>query len=115
MKGQRTQRTVRKATLTPGRRRLLELMQEINFGRINELIIRDGEPVFDPPPHVVRKIKMRGKSGARSEACLADFTLKKEVTSLFEKLDGLGNGTVKSIEIKHGLPFSMEIEKQVRA
>lgn len=39
-----------KASLTPARRRLLELMQEINFGRIEGLAVRGGEPVLDPPP-----------------------------------------------------------------
>ncbi len=30
-----------KASLTPARRRLLELMQEINFGRIEGLAVRE--------------------------------------------------------------------------
>jgi len=38
-----------KAALSPARRRLVELMQEINYGRIERLEVRDGEPVFDPP------------------------------------------------------------------
>jgi hypothetical protein len=39
---------VTKAALSPARRRLVELMQEINYGRIERLEVRDGEPVFDP-------------------------------------------------------------------
>jgi hypothetical protein len=43
---------VTKAALTPARKRLIELMQEINYGRIESLMVRNGEPVFDPPPMV---------------------------------------------------------------
>jgi len=25
-------------------------MQELNFGQVRDLVVRDGEPVFDPPP-----------------------------------------------------------------
>lgn len=33
-----------KAHLTPPKRRLIELMQDINFGRITNIPARDGEP-----------------------------------------------------------------------
>ena len=46
-----------KEALSPARKRLIELMQEINYGRIEELQIRDGEPVFNPPPTVLRQPK----------------------------------------------------------
>ena len=42
-----------KTALTPARRRLVEAMQEINYGRIDRFEVRAGEPVFDPPPRVV--------------------------------------------------------------
>jgi len=29
-------------------------MQEVNYGRIKGLQVRNGEPVFDPPPDVLR-------------------------------------------------------------
>jgi len=41
---------VTKAALTPARKRLVELMQEVNYGRIEELRVENGEPVFDPRP-----------------------------------------------------------------
>ena len=37
-----------KRSLSPARRRLVELMQEVNFGRIKSLRILDGDPTFDP-------------------------------------------------------------------
>lgn len=50
--------------LSDGRRRLLRLMQDINFGAIEELEIRGGEPMFSPPPRVVREIKFGGDTSS---------------------------------------------------
>lgn len=98
-----------KSSLSPARRRLLELMQSINFGRIEFMDVRDGEPVLDPLPHVVREIKLGGDNGPRPEVAIADFCLKAQVVDLWEKLDELGTGTVVSLEVKHGLPFQIVI------
>ena len=38
--------------LSPGQRRLLRLFQAINFGRIEELEVRGGEPQISPLPRV---------------------------------------------------------------
>ena len=43
-------RPAAKSSLSPARTRLVGLMQRLNFGRIDELRILDGEPLFDPPP-----------------------------------------------------------------
>lgn len=98
-----------KSSLSPARRRLLELMQSINFGRIEFMEVRGGEPVFDPQPHVVREIKLGADSGPRPEVVLADFCLKAQVVDLWNRLDQLGTGTVELLEVKHGLPFQIVI------
>jgi len=104
-----------KCSLSSARKRLLELMQKVNFGRIQGLTVRNGEPVFDMPPRVVRMVKFAGENGPRPEAAHVDFVLKKEVDDLFAHLNSLDNGVIRSIEVKHGLPFSMEIEEAVQA
>jgi len=109
------QPTERKISLSPGRRRLLELMQQINFGRIDGIAVRDGEPIFDPPPRVVREIKFGSENGPRPELGIGDFALKAQVVELFAQLDELGDAKVGSIEIKYGLPFRMSVEETVQA
>ncbi|NIM21246.1 MAG: hypothetical protein GTN64_02310 [Candidatus Latescibacteria bacterium] len=109
------QNVVTKGCLTPARGRLVELMQRINFGRIEGLEVRDGEPVIDPPPIVVRDIKFGGENGPRHELEAKDFILKREVIEFFVQLEELANGTVDVLEIKHGLPFRMSIKEAVRA
>jgi hypothetical protein len=107
--------TKTKTSLSPGRRRLLELMQQINFGRIDGITVRDGEPLFDSSPRIVREIKFCGENGPRAELGIDDFALKAQVVELFEHLDGLVNGKIGSIEVKYGLPFRMSIEELVQA
>jgi len=102
---------VAKTSLTPSQQKLLAEMQRINFGRIFDLEVRDGQPVMDPPPRVVREIKFGGDNGPRPEAVKADFTLKAQVRDLFVQLEALGDGVIPCIEIQRGLPFRMTVEE----
>ena len=105
----------RKAALSTARRRLLELMQKINFGRIEKLCLNGGDPVFTPLPRVVREIKFGAENGPRSERKLKDFTLKTQHRELFATLDRMGDQTVESIEVQHGLPFRIKFEEAIEA
>jgi len=94
-----------KQDLSPSRASLIELMQEVNFGRIENLLIRDCDPVLNPKPRVVREHKFGGENGPRPERDHNDFKLKGQIIELFEFFDELGNGIIEAIEVKHGLPF----------
>jgi len=102
---------VTKADLSPARARLVELMQGINFGRVERLAVRGGAPVFDPPPRVVREIKFGAENGPRPEGTKVDFSLKAQVRELFAQMEAMGDGVIRSLEVKHGLPFRMTIEE----
>lgn len=102
--------TVTKSTLSDAQSQLIELLQRLNFGRVEGLHVRGGEPVFDPAPRVVQKLKMGGENGPRPETTLGDFWLKQQTIELLQAIADLGEGEVLAIEIKHGLPFSVEIE-----
>ncbi len=101
--------TLSKAALSPARRRLVELLQQLNFGRVEGLSVLDGDPVFDPPPRVVREVKFGGENGPRPEAAAADFPLKSQLVELFQHFDEIGDGTIDVLEVKHGLPFRMVV------
>jgi hypothetical protein len=100
-----------KSTQSPSRARLIEWMQRIGFGTIEQLVIRQGEPVLDPPPKVVRDVKFGAENGPRPESDLNDFVLKAQVRDLFAQFDVMGNGTIRCLEVKHGLPFRMQVEE----
>ncbi len=103
-------RTPNKRGLSGARRRLVELMQDIYFGRIERLVVRGGEPVFDPSPRVVREIKIGGDNALDSERCGTDFLLKSQVRQFFLELLRVGDGVIERIEVKHGLPFRVIVE-----
>jgi hypothetical protein len=86
-------------------------MQALNFGRVENLAVRNGQPVLDPMPRVVEEIKFGGDNGPRPEHDRADFQLKAQVVELFHQLDRLGSGSVEVLEVKHGLPFRMLIAR----
>jgi hypothetical protein len=89
-------------------------MQSLRFGTIEGLVVCGGEPVIDPPPRIVRDVKFGGENGPRPEAKLNDFALKEQVRDLLDQMDALGNGIIGCLEVKHGLPFRMEVEEVTR-
>lgn len=101
----------RKSTLTPAQADLVELMQKLDFGNIEGLIIKGGQPVLKPRPRVVRDVKFGAGNGHRSETGLTDFALKSSVQELMDTFASLGDATVRRLEIKHGLPFRMQVEE----
>lgn len=98
---------LKKSHLTPSQRRLVELMQDINFGRISDLPIKDGEPMLIADTVVEREIKFSGQNGPRPELEQDDFDLKQEVMVMLDHFAQISDGCVASLEIKHGLPFLM--------
>ncbi len=102
--------TVVMASLPLGGTRLVRLMQGMGFGRIELLHVRNGEPVFDQLPRVIREVKFCAENGARPEAIKKDFALKAQVRELFAEMDEMGDGVILCIEVKHGLPFKMTWE-----
>lgn len=100
-----------KHNLSAPRIRLVEKMQEVNYGKIHHLQVRDGEPVFTPMTRVERQIKFGGDNRPRPECALDDFILKGQVVELFDAFARLGDGTIKQLEIKGGLPFGMTVDE----
>ena len=104
-----------KASLTPARKQLLELMQEVNYGRIEELEVRDGEPVFEPPPSVIRLYLFGKDNGPNTARESDDFTLKKKVVELFDVFSRERSLSIKELMIDNGLPVRMTVAGVARA
>ncbi|WP_020473430.1 hypothetical protein [Zavarzinella formosa] len=102
--------TQSKANLSPARRKLVELMREVNFGRIVDLRVERGQPVLDPAPGRITEHKFGGDNGPRPESNAPNFQLKWQILELFQLLDQIGTGDIASLEVKHGLPFRALIE-----
>ena len=100
---------VTKAALTPARRLLVELMQDVNFGRVERLEVRDWEPVLDPPPRVVRQIVFGKANGPNARRATDGFVLKKKVAELFEVFDRERSFLILELVIDNGLPVRMAV------
>lgn len=101
----------RKSDLSPQQRRLVETMQRVRFGRIEHLIVRDGDPVIEPgTTRVVRSIRFEGESDPHPALDRHDTVLKAGVVNLLQRLEEIGNGMVTVLRFGDGLPGSMEID-----
>jgi hypothetical protein len=89
---------------SPQRQALVRLCQKTNFGSIRGLGIKDGEPVFDPPPVMEIDLKLDGDDPPRPEIDLKDFELSREVARLMDRLDGGNTTEIKLIEVRAGIP-----------
>lgn len=103
---------MRKSELTPSCRRLVELMQEVHYGEIRGLCVREGRPTFVPRPRIIRMEKLDAEEDPRPPAPAEDYVLKKQVQRLLEHLQRVRDGMIRRIQVKHGLPFSLEVETE---
>jgi len=105
---------VRFSQLSPPRQALVRLFQSVNFGFIECLEVRCGEPVFNPAPTAIVEVKLDGTNEPRQGADLADFELKSEIVRLMEQFDSLGDGSIDRIDIRFGVPRRVLIERPIR-
>ncbi len=104
-------RDLRYSDLSAGQRNLVDLMSQMDFGRIENLVIHQGQPVFKPAPRVLRDIKFEPSDPSPSTAARStNYILKKQVRCLLQGLTALGDGRVESITVANGLPLRMTVE-----
>jgi hypothetical protein len=90
--------------LSASRQLFVRLCQAMNYGLIQNLEVRDSEPVFSPPPVVSVEVKLDIDDCTRSEVGLADFGLPRETLRLMAQLDEIQNGVIEKIEVRAGIP-----------
>lgn len=96
---------LRFSDLSPTWQRIVLTMSGLEFGVIEGLMVRGGEPVLDPPPTVIREIKFSETSSLSARSAHAsDFLLRKQVVELVVTFSALGDETIDRLEVRHGLP-----------
>jgi hypothetical protein len=100
--------------LSAPRQALVRLLQSINFGHVEGLEVRCGEPVFSPAPTVLVEVKLDAANEPRPEMDLTDFEIRSEVTRLLEQVTQLGNGSIERIDVRYGVPRRAVIERPIR-
>ena len=105
---------LRRTSLSPARQRFLALLTETDFGRIERLQIRGGEPLFTAQTRVIRTITFGRETDAKPDRPRGDWELKRSVVELFVHFDKIANGEIIYIDIKAGLPCFMAIEEPLK-
>ncbi len=100
----------RKSDLRARQRALVETMQRVRFGRIEHLIVRDGDPVIERgATRVVRSVRFDSETGPHPAIDRDDTVLKAKVVALLQRLEEMGDGIVAVLHLGDGLPGSMEV------
>jgi hypothetical protein len=84
-------------------------MQQLGFGRFEYLQIRHGELVLNPGPVAVRDVKF-GTPANTGKPSAATSELRPQIAEFFAYVREVDAGEIREVEVRHGLPFSMEIE-----
>jgi hypothetical protein len=101
------------ASLSRQRRFLLQVFQQIRFGRIENLHLSHAEPVIGSD---TRLIKTRKLDALEDEVVIRyddDFAIKSQVAELFKHFDCEQEGIISRIEIRFGLPCFAELILQL--
>ncbi len=88
------------------------MCETINYGSIEYLEVRNGEPTFDPAPVMLRDLKLDSDEGPRPELALADFVVSSEILRLMRHLDEMKLGTLRRVEVRGGIPRRILLESQ---
>lgn len=84
-------------------------MQRLGYGRFESVRIESGELLMEPAPTVIRSIKFGSSTINRPKEVDGEFQLKAETAQLFQFVRGVDAGEILSLEVRGGIPFSMEI------
>lgn len=101
--------TLTKRSLDPAQLKLVETVEKLCWGRIEQMPVHKGMPCLEQAAQTVREIKLGSEAEpfARSQA---DLTLKYEFERLLNELSQLGDGLV-DVEIRHGVPFKLLVRR----
>jgi len=89
-------------------------MQTVGYGRLLNREIRDGEPVYDPPPTRTRVLLLGGRGQDVSTTRQTDFVLKKEHRELFVLFDREQTLLIEELVVENGLPVRVGLSEVAR-
>jgi hypothetical protein len=95
--------------LLPSEVAFIAAMQQLGFGLFQQLQIRGGELVLQPGPVTVRHVKF-GTPATNGKTFGDTSELRQQIAELFAYVREVDAGEIRTLEIRHGLPFSMEVE-----
>jgi hypothetical protein len=95
--------------LSGSERTFVSAMHQLGFGRFECLLIRSGELVLDPWPPTVREWKFASDPKSHAAPMTEKFALKRQVLEFLHFVRSIDSGEIRRLDIRHGLPFTMEL------
>ncbi|MHB9036383.1 MAG: hypothetical protein ACYC64_06925 [Armatimonadota bacterium] len=94
-------------TITKSEQRLLQIIQKLHNGKIEEMAVIDGEPIIDQTTKLVQRVYF--VHGAVKRPVLVDHCYhdKHQVVDMLQNIREFCNGVVACLEIRDGLPYEM--------
>jgi hypothetical protein len=102
---------IRLSQLSAPRQCFVRECQQIVYGKILRLLVRDTQPIFDEHTEVLIDLKLDANDSSRPEEHVADFTVSAELTRLFVELDAIRNGVIEHIEVRAGVPRRISFKR----
>lgn len=84
-------------------------IQQLGFGTFQDVQIRSGELILNPAPVAVRHVKF-GTPATTGKTSGGTSELRQQLAEFFAYVRGMDAGEIRILEIRHGLPFSMEVD-----
>jgi hypothetical protein len=100
--------------LSAARQDFVRLCQRMNFGRLVNFTVQDGNPILLPETELLAELKLDSDDTPRPEQHLKDFALPVEVVRLFAIMDTIRHGVVDYIELRAGIPRRITFKSRVR-
>ncbi|MBZ0266262.1 hypothetical protein K8I28_16515 [bacterium] len=94
---------------SPSVKHLLNRMLKLGWGEIENLLVKDGEPVIGSQTHIYKSIAL-DKQGTATPYRPSD-ELKPHVIQLLNEFRKIRNGTIPTIRIQDGLPIFLRVEE----
>ena len=94
--------------MLPSETAFVAAMQALGFGRFEYLQIRGGELALNPWPAAVRDVKFATPPNTGKPA-KSNSDLRPQIAEFFAYVRDVDAGEIRELEVRHGLPFSMEI------
>jgi hypothetical protein len=97
--------------LLPSERLFVDALRSLAYGRFEHIRVSAGELVLSPAPLSIRTVKF-GSTTLQAENLPSEFALKKQFAEFFEQVREIGEGEIRILEVRAGMPFVMEVESR---
>jgi len=97
--------------LDDGDRRILSLMQSVDYGRLENLAVRGGHAVVTANTRKIRSHKIGAAKHPHGLGANADFLLNEKQVEFLAAIRDTADGFINQIQIQAGLPVSFETDE----